>query len=138
MICCKCPNESAELHRLIYVNSDCEYIMHCGSSAVLNVSRICESVPAFVDDFAQIIGEDILRINCADEIPSRIKNRNAVLIKDFGALCFGESEDDCKAAASILEKNCLAALYAKHIGGCTHISPEHSRYLRDFYIYTYL
>lgn len=133
----KCSPESAEVHRLIYLNSDAEYVLHCGSSAVLNAARMFKRVPAFVDDFTQIVGEDIQRAECCDEITSKILNRNAVLIKDFGALCFGKNEDDCKAAASILEKNCLAALYAECLGGCTPISPEHSKYLRDFYVNTY-
>ena len=134
---CNCSSEKAKLHRQIYTNTDAQFIMHCSSSAVLNAARMFERVPAYVDDFTQIIGEDIMRVESCDVIASKLQNRNAVLIKDFGAMCFGKSEDDCKAAASILEKNCLAALYAECIGGCTPISPEHSKYLRDFYVNTY-
>ena len=134
---CNCSSETAELHRLIYANSGAQHVMHCGSSALLNAARMFERVPAYVDDFTQIIGEDILCAANCNEIPASIHKRNGVLIKDFGALCFGKNEDDCRAAASILEKNCLAALYAESIGGCSPISPEHSRYLRDFYVNTY-
>ena len=132
-----CANGAAQMHSSIYENTDAQFIIHCAAPAVINASVFFECMPAYVDDFAQIIGENVLCCNCVNEVAEKAKNRNAVFFKGEGALCYGSSLDDCKAAASILEKNCLAALYARTLQNCPALSDEDSSYLRGFYIDTY-
>jgi len=127
---------AAKAHREIYLSTDAKHIIHIASPAVLNASSRFERLPAYVDDFAQIVGENIL---CADstDIGKKIEGRSGILLRNAGAFCFGDCADDCKAAASILEKNCLAALYAQTMENSPALSEDDSRYLRDFYISTY-
>jgi len=124
-------------HREMYRTTNAACIIHCASPVIINASSRFESIPAYVDDFAQIIGENILCADNAEIIGNKTVGRSGVLLKNAGALCYGTSFDDCRAAASILEKNCLAALYAQSLECSSALSEEDSRYLREFYVSTY-
>jgi len=72
-----------------------------------------KTLPALIDDFAQIVGPDA---KCCrpNSIKHKLKNRNAVLLNGLGALCVSEDEDDLSAIALIVSKNCAAALYCEN------------------------
>lgn len=136
-ICDIHTSSAVNAHREIYRTCDVKHIIHIASPAILNASSRFECLPAYVDDFAQIIGENILIADSAEDIGKKIGSRSGVLFRNAGAFCFGSSVDDCKAAASILEKNCLAALYAQTLESSPALTAEDSRYLREFYVSTY-
>lgn len=69
-----------------------------------------KSLPAYIDDFAQIVGPDA-KCRTPRGYKTAIKNRNAVLLNGLGTLCVSEDEDDLEAIALIVSKNCAAALY---------------------------
>ena len=67
-------------------------------------------LPAFLDDFAQIVGPDA-KCRRPKGYKTAIKNRNAVLLNGLGTLCVSDKEDDLEAIALIVSKNAAAALY---------------------------
>lgn len=68
----------------------------------------------YLDDFAQMVGPNVKVVeNNRLNIMMGLIGRQAVLIKGVGALCVGRTEDDCKAVASIITKNCGAACYIR-------------------------
>jgi L-fuculose-phosphate aldolase len=69
-----------------------------------------------LDDLAQIVGVNIKTVKNGllnpISVTKELKNKNAVLLENEGALCTGKTEGDAKAAAMILRKGCAADLYA--------------------------
>ena len=86
-------------------------LLHVRTPFIMEMSLRGKTVPAYLDDAAQIIGPDIA---CAGKnsrsISSGLQKRSAVLLKDDGAICKGADIDEARAAAVVLEKNCQAAL----------------------------
>jgi len=80
---------------------------------VADFMGISRDLPAVVDDFAQIIGPNARKsLPMEGNVRHALKDRNAVLVKGIGAICVGKDRMDAEAAAMILQKNCIAALYA--------------------------
>lgn len=79
-------------------------------------SRLGKALPAYIDDFAQIIGPNA-RISSGADVTAamhKLAGRNAVLVRGYGALCVGKTADDAEAAAMILSKNAAAAMYVRN------------------------
>lgn len=72
-------------------------------------------VKPYLDDFAQMVGSDMQVVDNISLLISRnLLTRNAVLVKGVGAICVGETEDDCEAVATIVSKNCAAVCYVRN------------------------
>lgn len=69
-----------------------------------------KTLPALIDDFAQIVGPDA-KCRTPKGYKSGLKGRNAVLINGMGALCVSDVEDDLDAISLIVSKNAAAALF---------------------------
>lgn len=98
-------------------------------------------IPAFLEDFAQIAGANIFYAanfeNSEHEILQMLKNRNAVLIKNCGALCCLSDDADMYALKEILEKNFLAFFLAEKYENYTPLNLEQAEKLRTGYITDY-
>ncbi len=98
-------------------------------------------IPAFLEDFAQIAGANIFYAadfeNCEDEILQMLKNRNAVLIKNCGALCCLSDAADMYALKEILEKNFLAFFLAEKYKNYTPLNLQQAEKMRNAYISDY-
>lgn len=83
------------------------------------ISKISTRILPLFDDFASVVGTSIQIVSWNNEdvagsiknIKAALKNKNALLIDGFGALCCGASEADAEAVSSITEKQCNAYLY---------------------------
>ncbi len=88
-------------------------LLHVRTPFIMDMSRRGKTVSAYIDDAAQIVGPDI---DCTDKdsrsISSALQKRSAVLLRNDGAICKGADMDDARAVASVLEKNCQAAMLA--------------------------
>ena len=86
---------------------------------IMECCRAGINVKPFLDDFAQIIGTDMLCIEndvkCAKKAVRKMKKnfRNAILVNGVGALVYADTQDDLKAEELIVRKNCAAACYAR-------------------------
>lgn len=69
----------------------------------------------YLDDFAQIVG---INARCCGAskfaVRCALHDRNAVIVKNRGAICVAATEDDLEAVTMITEKNAAAALYVKN------------------------
>lgn len=110
---------AAALHRALYQAGDFRYISHETSPEVLAVSTDCDRLRPYLDDLAQIAGANI---RCAEPTPRQVwaamRGRNAVLIRNQGALCAGKTKSDLEAVRSLLQKGCAASLYADALPNC--------------------
>lgn len=123
----KYPSE-ADLHKAVYnKRSDIGAIVHSQEPAIVSASKIGKTVKPFLDDFAQIVG---VTVRCAEFNPNDTlktskkvtkalggKTRNAVLLKENGAICCGPDKDEALAAEMVMEKNCKAGLCGELFGG---------------------
>ena len=73
-------------------------------------SYLGKTLPAYIDDFAQIVGPEA-KCRRPKGYKNAIKHRNAVLLNGLGALCVSDCEDDLEAISLIVSKNCAAALF---------------------------
>ena len=91
---------------------------------ILSVSKIGKKVKPFLDDFAQIAG---ITVKNADYNPNntlksakttvkKLKGRDAVLLKNNGAICVGANEDEANAVKLVTEKGCKAFIAANLYG----------------------
>ncbi len=98
------------------------------------------SIPAFLEDFAQIAGENIFckSVKSGEKITADfLKGRNAVLIKNFGVLCCVSDYGDMYALKEICEKNFLAFLLSKKFKNYLPLKTESAKRMRIEYINGY-
>ena len=95
------------------------YLLHSRTPFVMQMSWRGKAMLPYLDDMAQIIGTSI---RCLGEVPTSqevqkaLKDRNAVLVRGDGALCFGKDPAEAEAVAVVLEKDCQAAYLAVNAG----------------------
>lgn len=136
--------EEAEIHREIYRRyKEVGAIMHTASPDIVAVSRTGKTAYPLLDDFAQIIGTSVRVVDYDGsdksimKIAAKLRGRNAVLIKDNGALCCGSSKDDASAAVKVLEKGCKAIICATLLGKAKPINPFEAMLMRSNYLKKY-
>lgn len=88
------------------------------------------AVKPYIDDFAQIVGPEASVVdNVALDMKAGLLARNAVLVKNVGAVCIGSNIDDAEAVSMIVSKNCAAACYARKVGPIGRIDARLQRYI---------
>lgn len=122
----KYPSE-ADLHKAIYQRrEDLSAIIHSQEDAIVASSKIGRTLKPLLDDFAQIVG---VTVRCAEFDPNDTlrsskkvakklgkKGRNALLLKDNGAVCCGSNKDEAQAAEMVMEKNCKSVVSGELFG----------------------
>ena len=112
---------SAEMHLAVYnKRDDINCIIHNKQEDVVAVSSIGKTVKPFLDDFAQIVGVTARNAafnpndgkKTAKRVVKKLKGRNAVLLKDNGALCAGSDMSDAQAVEMVAEKGCQSFVAA--------------------------
>ena len=117
--------EAAVLHSMIYrKRADVNAVLHSTEPATLAVSGIGATIRPFLDDFAQITGVNLKTAPYHPADPQKtakkavklLRGRNAVMLKNSGALCVGSSQDDAQAVKLVTEKGCMAHVAADLYG----------------------
>ena len=130
-------DDIAKAHRDIYLACPSfNYIIHNTSSEVVAVSRLNKTMKPLLDDFAQICGTRI-KVASPEKCAKAIKGKNAVLIKDNGALCCGSVEGDAQAVDMIMSKSCLTLQTTKDFGKAKAINPVEALLMRVIYLKKY-
>ncbi|WP_051204458.1 class II aldolase/adducin family protein [Butyrivibrio sp. VCD2006] len=117
------PERVKLIHQTIYAKRpDVHCIFHNKSEAVMTISRRVNHMRPLLDDFAQIIGTSV-RIPTAEGAPLVVKKKiNTVFAYNDGAYCLGDTEEDAKSAAIVLDKGCIAHLAVTRFGEGRFIS----------------
>lgn len=111
----------ADMHKAIYnKREDIGAIVHSDKEGITAASKIGQTLKPALDDFAQIVG---VTVRCAEFDPNDTlksakkvakklggKSRNAVLLKDNGAVCCGPNKEEALATEMVMEKNCKTML----------------------------
>lgn len=108
----------AHIHATLYQKQSINSIIHIQTPYILAASQNGKTLRPYLDDQAQIAGVSVKCITnkpgMDKKIVKALKNRNAVLIKNEGAICTGISSEDTEAVCMVLEKGCKTALLAKY------------------------
>ncbi len=128
---------TADAHRNIYLACPSfNHIIHNASNEVVAVSRLNKPMKPLLDDFAQICGTKV-KVSSIGKCAKAIKGKNAVLIKDQGALCCGSVEGDAQAVDMIMSKSALTLLGTKVFGKAKAINPVEAKLMRVVYLLKY-
>ena len=140
-------NSPAEqIHEIIYKDrSDINYIRYSCDPEILRAAARGITMKPLLDDMAQIVGTSLKTAIWAPKDPIKsgaaileaLKGRHALLIKDCGALCCGETKKDAEAVQLIMEKECKASNMAELMGGGNKISPADCYVMRVNYLKNY-
>lgn len=129
--------EDARMHRDIYLmNPTLNNIKHNVEDETVSVSRLHKTMKPLLDDFSQICGT---KVKCAKpaKVGKAIKGKNAVLVRDQGALCCGKNAGDAEAVDMIMSKSCLALLATKVAAPAKPINPVEALLMRVVYLKKY-
>lgn len=139
--CEKYP-ESAELHRAIYnAREDINCVIHSKKPEILSASKMGGTFKPLLDDFAQLVGVTLKTgeynpansMKTAKKVVRKLKGRNAVMLKDNGAICAAGNMYDAEAVEMVLEKELRTDAAAKMIGGAKYINPVEALLMRVIY-----
>ena len=137
-----CP-DTAALHTAIYhKRPQVNAIAHSKEEATLAASAMGRTVKPFLDDFAQIVGFTLRTAeydphkpaSSARKVLKKLRYRDAVLLKNNGAVCVGADEDEANAVKLVTEKGCKAFTAAEMYGrGKEYINTAESVLMRVIY-----
>ena len=129
--------EEAVLHAEIYKSGNAACIIHSTDDEIVEVSCTGRNLKPLLDDLVQIVGVNIKTVKNSllnpTVIARELRNKNAVLLENEGAICTGKTESDAKAAAMILRKGCAADLYATALNKTDCISTIDAHIQRIIY-----
>ncbi|TGK12300.1 class II aldolase/adducin family protein [Leptospira fletcheri] len=117
------PEESAAHIALYLEHPEWNVIVHSTQENIMTCSMAGTTVRPLLDDMAQIVGPNAKVVQlgsdrkASSKLISAIKRRNAVLLRNSGALCAHGSIDDVHAVCQVLEKTCKAYVDSRILGG---------------------
>lgn len=134
--------EIAKLHAEIYKKrKDVNVIIPSKEDATVTASVLGKTVKPYLDDFAQIVGIN-LKVATFDPAKKcsakaavcKLGKRDALLLRDNGAICVGSDEDEAEAVKLVAEKGCKAYVtsYA-YEGYAKTINPAECALMRVVY-----
>lgn len=142
-----CPPDGDQLSRETAVHmsvynsrKDVNYVIHSDLPEVHAMSIKGKKLKPLLDDFAQIAGSTVKAIAYDDSSKTLKKigrafkgGRNAVLLKDNGALCCGKDKFNAEATEMVVDKNCKAYIGGELFGKIAPINPIESKLMNIVY-----
>ena len=142
------PTSERDIHRSVYAKrQDIQAIIHTHSVYAMAVAATGEGVPAISEEMCQVLGGGIpisyefvpsdMHSTLGDVVGKSLTDSNAILIRNHGIMCFGETLEDAKICCQIAEKNCKIYLSIKNTPKVEIISRENVLRGRDYYKNSY-
>lgn len=133
-------SKEAAVHNAVYnARSDVNYIIHSDLPEVHTLSVIGKKVKPLLDDFAQIAGPTVKCVKPGQKktlkkIAKSLKGgRNAVILKDNGALCVGSDKFNAEATEMVVDKNAKAYMGAMLFDNIAPINAIESKLMNIVY-----
>ena len=141
------PTSERELHRGILASRpDIQAIIHTHSACAMGVSTLDGGIPPLSEEMCQLIGGAVpvtsrfvpseQHKELGDEVVHTLGDKNALLIRNHGAICCGRSLDEAKVCCQVVEKS--ARIYLAVKGSGYH--PVEEPWVtagRNYYLYAY-
>ena len=137
----KALTKEAGIHKAVYDrNKNINYIIHSDLPDISAMSAKGKKMKPLLDDFAQIAGATVKSVvykgtgRSANKIAKSFKGgRNAVILKDNGALCCGKDKFNAEAAEMVVDKNSKAYIGAELFGNIKPINALESKLMNVVY-----
>ncbi len=134
--------DSADLHWSIYKKrKDVNFIHHSKNEYVVAASKKAKTMKPLLDDFAQLVGPTVKNVifnpdstlKSAKKVTRALGNKNAVLVKDNGAVCVAGTEYDAEAIEIVMEKGCKTLIGSNLYENVKAINPIEANLMRIIY-----
>ena len=134
--------DSADMHWAIYKKrADVNFIRHTKEENVVAVSRKGKTIKPLLDDFAQLCGPVVKTaifnpnntLKTSKKVAKALGNRNAVFIKDNGAVCVADNQYNAEAVELVMEKHAKTAVGAELYAGVNPIGAIDSHLMNFIY-----
>jgi len=127
------PSLETPLHLAVYKKrDDLETIIHTHSRYALAVSAVKTSVPVFIDEIFSHIGGEIAVVpyalpgskELAENTIKKLEDKNAVLLRNHGAVCCGKNLQDAFQTAEAVETICHIYILSTILGDIKTLPDE--------------
>lgn len=96
-------------------------------------SQVRETIPAILDDQAQLLGVSIRIAKNENDIKCALSGRFAAILPEGKSICIGSNIEETYVAAQLLEKTSKAWIEAKYLGGAKSINIIEAWLMQQFY-----
>ena len=123
----------AALHEGIYAQTDAAAVVHAHPDYVSAVAKAGVTIPAVIDDMAQIVGPTCRTIEGKEAAAKELKKRNSCLMKGDGAVTTGRTLNEAFTCMMVLQKAAICFVSASVLGGNKVINGFEARLMRFVY-----
>jgi len=129
-------SEAAMIHAEIYKKNPVSVIKHVTDPDIVAISVPGHTLVPCLDDLAQIAGTRI-KTGSGLDLAKKLHGKNAVLIKECGAFCTGNSTEEANDVELVLEKAAAAEIYSAFINHPHKLGFFDAFIQRTFYVMKY-
>lgn len=123
----------AALHEGVYAQTDAAAVVHAHPDYVSAVAKAGVTIPAVIDDMAQIVGPTCRTVEGKDAAAKELKKRNSCLMKGDGAVTTGRTLNEAFTCMMVLQKAAICFVSASVLGGNVVINGLEARLMRFVY-----
>lgn len=134
-------SKEVQIHQEIYKNVEVQAVHFAQTPYIRLMARQGKDMRPYLEDLAQIAGVNIkcmsYKKHSVTEIAEALKEADAVIIENEGAICTGTKVTEADAVAMVLEKGAQTALLALCKEKIPPIKKRIAKKERNFYISSY-
>ena len=123
----------AALHEGVYAQTDAAAVVHAHPDYVSAVAKAGVTIPAVIDDMAQIVGPTCSTVEGKEAAAKELKKRNSCLMKGDGAVTTGRTLNEAFTCMMVLQKAAICFVSASVLGGNVVINGLEARLMRFVY-----
>ena len=123
----------AALHEGVYAQTDAAAVVHAHPDYVSAVAKAGVTIPAVIDDMAQIVGPTCRTVEGKEAAAKELKKRNSCLMKGDGAVTTGRTLNEAFTCMMVLQKAAICFVSASVLGGNVVINGFEARLMRFVY-----
>ena len=123
----------AALHEGVYAQTDAAAVVHAHPDYVSAVAKAVVTIPAVIDDMAQIVGPTCRTVEGKEAAAKELKKRNSCLMKGDGAVTTGRTLNEAFTCMMVLQKAAICFVSASVLGGNVVINGLEARLMRFVY-----
>ena len=123
----------AALHEGIYAQTDAAAVVHAHPDYVSAVAKAGVTIPAVIDDMAQIVGPTCRTVEGKEAAAKELRKRNSCLMKGDGAVTTGRTLNEAFTCMMVLQKAAICFVSASVLGGNVVINGLEARLMRFVY-----
>lgn len=123
----------AALHEGVYAQTDAAAVVHAHPDYVSAVAKAGVTIPAVIDDMAQIVGPTCRTVDGKEAAAKELKKRNSCLMKGDGAVTTGRTLNEAFTCMMVLQKAAICFVSASVLGGNVVINRFEARLMRFVY-----